>query len=80
MTTATKPRRGVQTDASEARKRRVLEIIRRDGPISCWRVAQRMHISYSHVLQFLTAIDNDGSALLAEDDHGQVFILDREAL
>lgn len=80
MTTATKPRRGVQTDASEARKRRILDILREDWPISCWQIAKRMQISYSHVLQFLTAIDNEGSALLAEDDHGQVFILDREAL
>lgn len=80
MTTATKTRRGVQTDASEARKHRIIEIIRRRGPITSWQIAKLEKISYSHVLQFLTAIDNEGSALLAEDDHGQVFILDREAL
>lgn len=80
MTTATKTRRGVQTDASEARKRRIIEIIRTKGPISTWNIAQMMKISYSHVLQFLTAIDNEVSALLAEDDSGKVFILDKETL
>lgn len=80
MTTATKTRRGVQTDASEARKRRIIEIIRRRGPITSWQIAKLEKISYSHVLQFLTAIDNEGSALLAEDDSGKVFILDKETL
>lgn len=80
MTTATKTRRGVQTDASEARKRRIIEIIRRRGPITSWQIAKLEKISYSHVLQFLTAIDKEGSALLAEDDSGKVFILDKETL
>jgi len=80
MTTATKTRRGVQTDASEARKRRIIEIIHRRGPITSWQIAKLEKISYSHVLQFLTAIDSEGSALLAEDDHGKVFILDKETL
>ena len=73
-------RHGVQTERSEARKREVLDIIRHDGPIGAWNIAQRMGISYSHVLQFLTAIDNERLALLAEDDAGKVFILDKEGL
>lgn len=80
MTTATKPRRGVQTDASEARKARVLDIIRRDGPITAWGVARKMHIFYSHVLQFLSSISAEGLALLAEDDTGKIFILDKGSL
>lgn len=73
-------RRGAQTAQSEGRKRQVLDIIRREGPLSAWEIGRKMGLHNSHVLQFLTAIDNDGLALIAEDDAGKVFILNKEAL
>ena len=58
----------------------MLDIIRRDGPITAWGVARKMHIFYSHVLQFLSSISAEGLALLAEDDTGKIFILDKGSL
>ena len=73
-------RHGARTAQSERRKREVLDIIRREGPISAWRIGRKMGLHNSHVLQFLAAIDHDGLALIAEDDAGKVFILDKETL